>query len=346
LQSYLIFILRDRRKADFAFQCSDLTWQAYNHWPGGFSMYHDGKVRNYWGPDLVVSFDRPYASHINVVRNRRSLGSGEWLLWEFPLAYWMEAAGFDVTYISNLDTHNRPDLLRRAKGFLSVGHDEYYTLEMFNNLSTAISDGLNVAFFSGNTCFGRVALGESGSGTANRTLTRVDRFAPRNEEEIARFPHWARFPWQSPNASSLIGAHSILPHIGIGDWICTAPDHWLYEETGLSEGERIPGLVGWEYHGDPAEMSGLQVVATGQTQGPRGSGIYTATVYPGPKDNFVFNASSCWWSNGVAEPPGSVRPDYYGSPPGPDERVRRMTSNVRNRMRESPGPKSSDSETA
>jgi len=29
-QSYVIFIVRDDRPADFLFQCSDNTWQAYN----------------------------------------------------------------------------------------------------------------------------------------------------------------------------------------------------------------------------------------------------------------------------------------------------------------------------
>ena len=29
-QSYLIFVVRNDRKADFIFQCSDFTWQAYN----------------------------------------------------------------------------------------------------------------------------------------------------------------------------------------------------------------------------------------------------------------------------------------------------------------------------
>jgi hypothetical protein len=36
----------------------------------------------------------------------------------------MESSGYDVTYISNLDTYNDFESLTRAKGFLSVGHDE------------------------------------------------------------------------------------------------------------------------------------------------------------------------------------------------------------------------------
>ena len=40
-QSYIIFIVRDDRPADFVFQCSDNTWQAYNKWPDNYSLYTD-----------------------------------------------------------------------------------------------------------------------------------------------------------------------------------------------------------------------------------------------------------------------------------------------------------------
>ena len=42
---------------------------------------------------------------------------------EFPLAFWLEKEGYDVTYISNVDTHGDGRGLLRAKVFLSVGHD-------------------------------------------------------------------------------------------------------------------------------------------------------------------------------------------------------------------------------
>ncbi len=49
LQSYVIFIVRDDRKCDFLFQCSDTTWCAYNGWPGRWSLYTDGKKHGaYW----------------------------------------------------------------------------------------------------------------------------------------------------------------------------------------------------------------------------------------------------------------------------------------------------------
>ena len=64
-------------------------------------------------------------------------------------------------------------------------------------------------------------------------------------------------------------------------------------------------------------------------------GMYTATIYPGPKHNFVFNAATIWWADGLAEPPGYVRPAVYTRPQGPDDRVRRITTNLLDRMRAS-----------
>lgn len=57
-QSYIVFVVMDRRRADILFQCSDNTWQAYNRWPDNYSLYTD--PRHSWAPGVAVSFDRPY----------------------------------------------------------------------------------------------------------------------------------------------------------------------------------------------------------------------------------------------------------------------------------------------
>ncbi|MDA1056069.1 MAG: hypothetical protein O3C40_37285 [Planctomycetota bacterium] len=57
-QSYVIFIVRDQRRADVVFQCSDNTWQAYNQWPDQYSLYTDPRAAH--AADVSVSFDRPY----------------------------------------------------------------------------------------------------------------------------------------------------------------------------------------------------------------------------------------------------------------------------------------------
>ena len=101
----------------------------------------------------------------------------------------------------------------------------------------------------------------------------------------------------------------------------------------MKHGDGIPGLVGWEWHGDPAKIPGLEIVATGTTNNGSRQGKFTATIYPGPKRNFVFNASSCWWADGLSEPPGYVRPSVYTTPRGPDPRAQRITRNLLGRMK-------------
>ena len=163
-------------------------------WPDHFALSDNGKTEWFWGGGVQVSFNRPYGKYCQIPDAPLSTGSGEFLLWEFPLAFRLKQHGYDIIYISNQDTHRDPASLLRAKGFLSVGHDEYWTLVMF----------------------------------------------------------------------------------------CALPDHWLFKDTGMKKGDSSPGLAGWEYHGDPAPLPGLEIVATGPTQsvpGKPNGGPYTATIH-------------------------------------------------------------------
>jgi N,N-dimethylformamidase beta subunit-like, C-terminal len=332
-QSYVVFIVRDDRPADFLFQCSDNTWQAYNRWPDSYSLYtndrKDGKVLV---SGVQASFDRPYGKYVQIFDNPLSQGSGEFLLWEFPLAFWMEQHGYDVTYCSNTDVHSDPKCPLRAKGFLSVGHDEYWSREQFDNVLAAVKAGVNVCFLSGNTCCFVTPLAPSSGGAANRVITRAGRYGGVRDREK---PYMADLPLDAPNEATLIGAQTVTPFNGSGDWIVTKPDHWVFEGTKLKKGDRIPGLVGWEFHGEPADIPGLEVVAAGKTYtGDDRESHYTATIYPGPKGNFVFNASTIFWAQGLSAPPGHMPPiSHHGRPQGPDERVQRITKNVFNRIR-------------
>ena len=127
-----------------------------------------------------------------------------------------------------------------------------------------------------------------------------------------------------------MGARNVEPVNGGGDWICTQPDHWIFAGTGMKKGDRIPGLIGWEYHGQPASIPGLEVVGTGTAwvvgDQPQ---QWAATIYPGPKGNFVFNAATIFWSQGLSHPPGHTLPwSHWNRPHGPDDRVQRITHNL------------------
>lgn len=331
-QSYIIFVVKQRRKTEILVQVSDLTWQAYNKWPAISSIYDDGSPDMwYTGPNVRVSFDRPYAKYCQIVEAPLSCGSGEFLLWEYPLSYWLEAEGYEVTYCSNLDIHDDPALLETCRVFISVGHDEYWTRDMYDNVAAARDAGVSLLFLSGNAlCHEIIPYGADhqrvGPGAPFRSFARGRYFTDEHE---------------------LMGASTFGP--GYGDWTVTKPEHWLFEGTGMKAGDSIPGLIGWEYHGAPfKEIEGFEIVArselVGRQPGPSkrghdmpkaGDGLHAAVIYPGPHGNWVFNAGTIWWAEGLSSPPGHIPAmGSIGRVQGPDPRVQQMTRNLLKRCLE------------
>ncbi|HEY5744923.1 MAG TPA: N,N-dimethylformamidase beta subunit family domain-containing protein [Chryseolinea sp.] len=317
-QAYIVFIVRDNRQADVLFQCSDMTWLAYNRWPQWRSFYDSPTSQ--WAaraPDnFDVGYDRPYGLFWNLFPagfEPLTNGSGEFLMTEFPLAFWLEKEGYDVTYISNVDTHADGPGLLRGKAWLSVGHDEYWTQEMYDNVTKARDAGVSLAFLSGNAVSGRVKLLPNNNGVPNRVMTMVDRGF---EEE------------------NLMGGVSY--GVGLADWICAAPDHWAFEGTDMKKGDRVKQLVGWEFHGPPLpeKAKNLVVLAEGfvtKYDGTSTNRKYASTIYTAEKGNFVFNAATCWWNKVLSAPPAYMNPPYMFFAEG-DERIRKITKNILNRM--------------
>ncbi len=326
-QSYVIFIVRDDRPADILFQCSDNTWQAYNRWPNDYSVYTDPKGNQ--GPWADVSFDRPYgreAQYTGVVNDPLTFGSGEFLPLEFPLAYWLEEHGYDVAYCSNSDMVD-PARGLKCKAFISVGHDEYWDIRQYQSVVQMRDAGVNLLFLSGNTLCWVTPMRASSDGRPNRIMFRGGPYGADNQYAVDREKQNGPFPEHGPDEGLLMGVRNIEPVNGGGDWIVTKPSNWIFEGTGMKQGDRIPGLIGWEYHGDPAKIPGLEVVGAGTAWvGGRRPQKWAATIYPGPKGNFVFNASTIFWAQGMSSPPGHTLPwSHWSRPHGTDARVQRST---------------------
>ena len=327
-QSYVVFIVRDDRPADILFQCSDNTWQAYNRWPNNYSVYTHPKGNQ--GPWADVSFDRPYAKYAQIYENPQSVGSGEWLCFEFPFAYWLEKHGYDVTYCSNSDMLT-PDRGLKCKSFLSVGHDEYWNIRQYESVVKMRDESVNLLFFSGNSVCWVTPYRDSYDGRPNRIMFRGGPYGGDHRYAVERERDHGPFPHRGPDEGYLMGSRNVSPVNGGGDWVVEKPDHWIFAGTDMKKGDAIPGLIGWEYHGDPpADIPGLEVVAKGiALQGGVNPQNWTATIYPGPKDNFVFNASTIFWCQDLSRPPGHMLPwSHWSRPHGPDERVQRITQNV------------------
>jgi len=329
-QSYVIFIVRDDRPADILFQCSDNTWQAYNRWPTKYSLYTHPKGNQ--GPWADVSFDRPYgrqSQYTGIVNDPLSVGSGEFLSFEQPLAYFLEEHGYNVTYCSNSDMLT-PDRGLKCKTFISVGHDEYWDIRQFRSVEKMRDEGVNLFFLSGNAICWVTPFRANSGGQPNRIIFRGGPYGGpiKNDPEIDK--KYGPFTERGPDEGYLMGGRNVSPVNGGGDWIIVHPDHWMFKDTGVKKGDRIPGLIGWEYHGDPPAIPGLEVVAEGTAWvGGDKPQKWCATIYPGPKGNFVFNAATIFWCQDLSMPPGHTLPwSHWSRPHGPDSRVQQITHNL------------------
>jgi hypothetical protein len=241
----------------------------------------------------------------------------------------MEQHGYDVTYCSNSDMLT-PDRGLKCKAFLSVGHDEYWDIRQFRSVEKMRDAGVNLLFLSGNTICWVSPFRDGVEGRPNRIFFRGGPYGGEREHALTRERENGPFPHRGPDEGLLMGARNVRPVNGGGDWIVAKPDHWMFAGTGVKAGDKIPGLIGWEYHGDPADLPGLEVVAGGTAwQGGVNPQQWTATIYPGPKGNFVFNAATIFWAQGLSTPPGHVLPwSHWSRPHGPDSRVQRITRNL------------------
>ena len=224
-----------------------------------------------------------------------------------------------------------PDRALKCKAFISSGHDEYWDIRQYRSVETLRDSGVNLLFLSGNSVCWVTPFSESGSGSPNRRIFRGGPYGGDYTYAVHREEKHGPFPHRGPDEGYLMGVRNIEPVNGGGDWTCRKPDHWIFEGTGMKAGDSIPGLIGWEYHGDPPQdIDGLEIVASGTAwQGGTNPQQWQSVLFPGPKGNFIFNASTIFWSQALSSPPGHMLPwSHWSRPHGPDERVQRITTNV------------------
>jgi hypothetical protein len=238
-QSYIIFVVRDdSRSSDLYFQASTNTYQAYNEW---------GKRSLYSGPRAYkVSYNRPY---------KRGYGAGDFFRWEYNMLRFLEREGYDMTYSTDVDTHLNPNLLLQHKAVLIVGHDEYWTWEMFNNFESARNAGVNLGFFSANDAYWQVRFEPSpATGQPNRTIVGYKEDAPR-KDPVANDPSKAyltttNFRWTPVNRreDKLIGEmfDNTIGFSADADIVISDAADSVFQGTGLKNGDMLPGLLGNE----------------------------------------------------------------------------------------------------
>src|SRR5690606_20753533 len=83
-----------------------------------------------------------------------------------PVVVRAERSGAPLSYFTNEDLHTTPGALAGARGYVSMGHDEYWTLTMRRVVLEARDAGTNLAFLGANTMYWRVRLQDDATGPA------------------------------------------------------------------------------------------------------------------------------------------------------------------------------------
>jgi hypothetical protein len=321
LENYMTFVVRsDGVPADIVYSMDVTTWQAYNYWGGagnnniGYNLYGSlNDVTQGFVSDsraYEVSFDRPYMDQGS------EDGAGNFMVWDYPMIRWMEAQGYNVTYVTDVDLETNPSLFSGRKVFVNTGHDEYYSDNMRSNLQNAINSGVNLAFFSANNIGNRILWNPSSSGQPDREIYCDKGAFPNSTTGAFRY----LTPPQPENA--LIGVMSNGVASGRPFLVADA-SNWIYAGTGLvnyngtvvtsGPGQNaIKGLVGYEFDvradDDPTlsdfvsyQPAGLHTL--GHSFVPASDNGVNAwsdsTIYTASSGAMIFAAGTIQWSWGV-----------------------------------------------
>jgi N,N-dimethylformamidase beta subunit-like protein/HYDIN/CFA65/VesB family protein/centrosomal CEP192-like protein len=306
-QSFIFFVVRnDGGTEAIDLQTSVTTYQAYNQY-GGVSLYNNVSSAYKYPAATKVSFDRPFDP-------LDSNGAGHYLYAEYPFVRWAESQGYDLTYTTDVDTHTNVNPLTNHKAFLTVGHDEYWSKGMRNNVQNAINAGVSVAFFSANTMYWQIRFEPNAAGVPNRVEVGYKIFATStaapgpdpqwNVNNAIVTTRWRDDPVNLPE-NGLIGVMYQDQVDKDYAYVVQNASSWVYAGTGFINGTSIPGIVGYEYDkvwNNGQTPPGLTVLSNSPVVGcceGSGNSFSNSSLYTAPSGARVFAAGTIQWSFGL-----------------------------------------------
>jgi hypothetical protein len=112
-------------------------------------------------------------------------------------------------------------------------------------------------------------------------------------------------------------------------WRPTNVDTWIFEGTGIQEGDTFPGIVGYEYdHMAPADQrpDALTIVGSSSVNGFLGSDTSVSAVHTTASGATVFAAGTIAWCWGLDD----YGHENYGA--FADDRLKKLTMNIITRL--------------
>lgn len=168
-----------------------------------------------------------------------------WHHWESHFVNWAEGEGYEIDYAVNSDLEFHPNILNHYRLVLSVGHDEYWSSPMRDNLENFIGNGGNVVFFSGNTAWWQVRSEDSGRAlTCWKDEYESDPIYRSGDRKLLSIM-WCHPLVNRPEnyltgVSFAYGGYSNFFDQNLeGPWGYTVhnPEHWIFQGTGLQRGD-------------------------------------------------------------------------------------------------------------
>jgi Domain of unknown function (DUF4082)/Fibronectin type III domain len=332
--SQIVFVVRDDSShSAIVLQTSDATWEAYNTWTdnkGDQSLYMctdlcppGEKPLAYQGA-FKVSYNRPFHTAEDDF-GRSWLFSGA----EYSMIRFLEANGYDMSYVSSVDVNSRGSLLKNHKLFISSGHDEYWSAGQRSSVEAARDAGVNLAFFTGNEVFWKTRWEPSidGSNTADRTLVSYkDTHFDAQQDPVAFTGTW-RDPRYTTPADGITPENALTGQsfiVNSGTSRITVPFAYknlrMWRNTGatnLSSGQSLqlaPNTLGYEWDADadngyrPAgefdlsstTVSGVEAFSDyGSTTQLNSTVTHNLSMYRAPSGARVFGAGTVQWAWGL-----------------------------------------------
>ena len=231
-QAYIPLVVRSARTyGRVTLVAPTMTWEAYNPW-GGYSLYRapSGRQRSW-----AVSFNRP----------NEAPGAGQFLYNVLGTVVLAERLGLPLAYVADTDIATIPALLMGATAYVSLGHDEYWTVPERRHVTTARDNGTNVAFLSSNTMYWRVRLGATAA-DRNQVVVGYKRDATtadplRRSDPVQTTARWRDPPHPDPENSLTGTLYECFPVVQ--PYRVAAPTWWGFHGTGVRAGTRFPHLV-------------------------------------------------------------------------------------------------------
>ncbi len=309
------FVVRSDGPATFVVVLPFATYQAYNQW-GGTNLYGGpGATRqeSYANRAVQVSFARPF---------NETVFHGPFLGVDYLLVRWLEQNAYDVSYITDYDFHLGRGADPQAAAWLFAGHSEYWTWPMWLRANAARAQGISLGFLGGNDIYWVARFEAVQVNGLHAPVVVCYRDASRDPQGST--PGLATVLFRSPpnNApeNALVGVMSgpreLVRNPPVDLVVANGSDP-LLAGTGLTTGEHIPRVAGWEAdrivdNGDtPPGMRTLfqsPYVPVGDSAATE---LMQATVYTWPASGAMVYASGepgfAWglatYRNNVARPP-------------------------------------------